>query len=99
MWSRSFTEREGSQGYGSKKTNRILQEPTSAPEAFTPNCLLVRTMNFSKALLLTADGEATTSDPLGRFHSSTYVFGQRKPGLSRRVNKKIEEEPQTVVIS
>lgn len=42
-----------------------------------------------------ADGEATTLDPLGRFHLFTYTFHKRKAHAPSRFNETINEKPKT----
>lgn len=79
------------------KEQRDPQGADYAPDAFTSNCLLMHILNIKQVTL--ADGEATTSDPLGGLHLFTYAFCKRKADTPSRFNDTIPEEPKTVKTS
>lgn len=56
------------------KRSRDFQGVVNVPEAFISNCVLVQIMNFKQVTL--ADGAATISAQLGRFHL-THTFCQK----------------------
>ena len=94
LWlSRDERERSGLPA----KEQRDPRGADYAPDASTSNCLLTHILNIKQAPL--ADGEATTPDPLGGFHLSTYAFRQRKAATPTRFNETVPKEPKTVKTS